>query len=252
MDSAMRDSLLQDPQVQAAMKKAGTDALNNPEVQQALLNTAKEKFPQYAGQAKDQVVAWANDPAVQAQAKQYASAAMGYAAGAGDQFMRQIEQGPAGVRFISFCGSLASMTLSVMSLINIFSVFGHLVLYMISVYQFLFAFTTALFEMPPEWVAKVQSTVGLPVDNYQNLLMENAKFMSLVGGRGAFYIFQGTLWLSFASVTEVAMLGIGLYLVFIGALHILMHFNIAPKDIATKMRSGYSSVVGQPGSSGQP
>merc|ERR1711972_181963 len=145
----------------------------------------------------------AKDPAVQAKAKRYAGAVLDYAAKAGDKLLNQIEQGPAGVRVLAFLGSLASAINAVMSLINVFSVFGHLILYMVSLYQFIFSLTTIIFEAPPETVQKIQQTCPfLKVDTYQAMLLENAKFMSLVGGRGMFYIFQGTLWLALASFTE--------------------------------------------------
>merc|ERR1719343_612430 len=75
------------------------------------------------------------DPKVQAKAKHYAGKAMAFVGSAGDQMLKQIEQGPAGVRVLAFIGSAASATNAVMSLINILQVFGNTVLYMISCYQ---------------------------------------------------------------------------------------------------------------------
>lgn len=244
LSADQQQQLLSDPKVQEMVKKAGADALSDPAVQKQLMDTCKEKFPELAGQAADQLKAWANDPAVQAQAKACAGVAMAYVAGAGDAFMKQIEQGPAGVRVLAFLTSLASASLAVFDLINPLQIFGHIIMYMIACYQFIFAMTTVLFEVPPEWHVKFQEKTGFPVSSYQDLLINNAKFLALNGGRGIFYLFQGTLWLAFASMTEFLDLGVGCALVFIGLLHILMHFGILPQDVAKKMRSGYEQVKG--------
>ncbi|CAL1170568.1 unnamed protein product [Cladocopium goreaui] len=50
--------------VQAAIKKAGEDALSDPAVQTEILKVAQEKFPEVASAAKDKILEWANDPQV--------------------------------------------------------------------------------------------------------------------------------------------------------------------------------------------
>lgn len=252
MDPSVQQALLQDPRVKAELQKAGENALNDPAVQNQILETCKEKFPQYAAQAQAQVTAWANDPAVQAQAKEYANTAAAYvgaaAGSAGSEFMNKIEQGPTGVRVLAFCGSAASMVMCVFSLINLLDVVTHPVTYLFCAYQFLFAFTTSLFEMPPEWVEKIQQKVSFfAVEKYQTLLMENAKFLATSGGRGVFYIFQGTLWLAMAGLTDFLKYIIGAYLCFMGVLHVLMHVGVMPKTVAQKMRGGYQSFAGTQG-----
>jgi len=253
MDPKMQDALLTDHRVQQSIKRAGNNALADPEVQKQILEACQEKFPEYANQAATQVKSWAKDPAVQAKAKAYANAALDYVSKAGDHLLTQIEQGPAGVRVLAFLGSLASASLAVMSLIDVFSVFSHIILYMVSVYQFIFSLTTMIFEAKPEWIQKTQQTCPfLKVDTYQDLLMENCKFLSLTSGRGIFYIFQGTLWLAFASLTELLNLAVGSFLCFIGALHVMMHFGIMPQAVASKMREGYAAVRGSSGSGSNP
>mmetsp|Transcript_69382 Transcript_69382/g.136151 ORF Transcript_69382/g.136151 Transcript_69382/m.136151 type:complete len:262 (-) Transcript_69382:105-890(-) len=244
MTDEMQDKLLKDPRVQASIKQAGTDALSDPAVQKMIVDACQEHFPEYAEAAKNKVKDWAKDPAVQAKAKKYAGVALAFVGSAGDQVLKQIEQGPTGVRLLAFLGSTASAVNAVLSLINIFRVFGHAILYMVSVYQFIFSVTTVLFEMKPEWVTSIEDKLHIPVSKYQDMLLDNAKFLSLVGGRGMFYIFQGTLWLAFASFSDFVNLLIGLFLVFIGVVHVLMHFGVAPKDVATKMRNGYMHVRG--------
>merc|ERR1719181_1058780 len=122
------------------------------------------------------------------------------------------------------------------------------------IFQFIFAFTTAMFEIPPEYVTKIQTTVSfIPIDKYQTMLIEYCKFFTLVAGRGLFYIFQGNLWFVFANLSALLEYVIGAYLCFIGLLHVLMHFGVLPQTVAAKMRSGYSAVAGgPPGAPGGP
>merc|ERR1719243_88318 len=96
--------------------------------------------------------------------------------------------------------------------------------YVISCYQFTFATTTILMEMPEEWMEKVP---GLP--EYEDLLEDQCKFLLRVLGRGLFLIFQGSLWLGFATLSKVFDLAVGAYLVFIGILFVMMHFEVLPK-----------------------
>jgi len=222
----VKQKVLSDPQVQAAIRqqanKAGNDAisaLKDPEVQQKILKTVQEQFPQYAQQAQAKITEWANDPAVQASARRYAAMAGQYVAGAGAAIMSQIEQGPAGVKFLCFCGGIASVVNGVISLFNIFGAITHPVTYVLSVYQMIFSLTTMLFEMPPDWVGKMPG-----ITKYQDMLMDKAAFLTEALGRGIFYIFQGTLWLCSASL-DVVSLSVGLYMVFCGILNIFVHFN---------------------------
>lgn len=237
MDPAVQEALLKDPKIQAMIKDAGESALKDPAVQAEIVRQCQEKFPGAAAAASEQVQAWANDPAVQEQAKQYAGQALLYAGQAGDKFVGLIEQGPAGVRFLAFIGGVGSLVNAGLSLVNpLMLVFGT-VTYVVAVYQCLFAITTMLFEAPPEYIAKVPGANG-----YQDMLMVKAKFLTENAGRGLFYIFQGSLWLAFASMTNIDDLIVGCYLCFIGLLHVLMHFGIMPQSVAQKMRSGYEEL----------
>lgn len=236
-DPAIQEALMRNPEVQAAMKKAGENALKDPEVQAKILATCKTQFPALAGQAQEQVTQWANDPEVQAQAKQYAGMAAMMAAdklgNAGAEFLNQIEQGPSGVRFLAFCGSAASAGYAIyclIGLINPLTWIGGVVKYVICFYQLVFATTGAIFEMPPEYAAKIPG-----INKYQDMLMVKASFLTDVAGRGLFYIFVGTLWLSLAGFSIIDI-GLGCYMVFMGFLHIAMHYGELA-TVATKIRT---------------
>lgn len=234
-DAEMQKKLLSDPAVQAAMKKAGADALNNKDVQNQILKTAQEKFPEYAGQAQAKAKEWANDPAVQAKAKEYAGMVGAYLGQAGEMGIGLVEQGPTGIRVLAFGAGVLSCVNAVMYCLDV----GHLlnfVVWIVSGYQIVFSLTTMIFEAPPSIIEKIPMITG-----YQDMLMDKAKFLSEVLGRGLFYIFLGSLWLAFASLSKLLDLVTGSVLVFVGVLHLLMHFG-GLNQVAQKMREGYQKL----------
>lgn len=238
--AAVQEELLRDPAVQKAIQEAGEKALKDERVQKVLLETAKKKGGEFLNVAPGMVKQWATDPAVQAKAKHYAGVALNMVATAGENVVGCIEQGPTGVRVLAFVGGIGSLCLSALHLINP----GNIIMlfsYAVAVYQAIFALTTMLFEVKPEWVEKV-TWLG----EYQDILVRECRFITLVGGRGLFYIFQGSLWIVFCQnlVAEIAELVVGLYLCLIGALHVLMHFGIMPQHIAAKAR-GYHALAAQ-------
>jgi len=258
IDPKVQEALLSDPRVQEAMRKSGEQALNNPQVQDAIFKVAKDKLTaenaaKVANAAKD----WAQDPEVQAKARHYAGMAMAYAGQAGQRIVGCIEQGPDGVRYLCFMGSLFSIGLagydSFLNLmgLNLLFVFNGL-------FQMLFAFTSALFEAKPENVQKFGMT------KYQDLLLEYAKFISTCAGRGIFYIYQGLLWLVTVGATDFAnwfdimnlvSIFLGAFFLAMGGLHIAMHYDIMPQEVVVKAKehlekarggAGYQKV-GEPG-----
>lgn len=240
LDPATQAKLLKNPEVQEAMKKAGTEAMADPAVQKAIIDAAKKTLTaENAALVANKVKDWAKDPEVQAAARHYAGMAMAYAGGAGQAFVGCIEQGPAGVRFLAFLASTASAVLSVMNLIDLRGLFSP-VQYIISGFQFIFALSTMLFEAKPEWIEKL----GTWVNKYQEMLIEYCNFLTTCWGRGGFYIFQGTTWLINAGLGNLDDLIVGLFLFFIGALTVAMHFGIMPQSIAAKAKAAYGQVRG--------
>ncbi|CAJ1420645.1 unnamed protein product [Effrenium voratum] len=234
MDPKIRDQILQDPQVQAAVKKAGQDALSDPAVQAEIMKVAKEKFPEAASAAKDKIVEWANDPEVQKAAYKYAGVAADYAWQSVSQVGSLIEQGPAGVRVLAFVGGVGALAQSIWvlcGLLNPAAAATMIPKYVVHFYQATFAMTTMLFEAKPEWIQQVPG-----LNAYQDMLISKAKFLAEATGRGLFYGFQGTLWLCFASLTDLVHLALGGWFLFMAFLHILMGFGIMPQEVAKKMQ----------------
>merc|ERR1711870_40634 len=107
----------------------------------------------------------------------------------------------------------------------------HLSMYILKSYIAIFAMTTMLFESRQEWI----QSMG-PVSAYQQWLLKHCGFLSLLDGRGAFYVFQGTLWLTFAnSLDEALEIMIACALIFVGTLHYAAHYGFMPNDIKQRL-----------------
>lgn len=242
----VKAKLLEDPAVQKAIADAGKGALESlkdPKVQEQILATCKEKFPEYAASATAKIKDFVSDPEVQAKAKEYAFIAAQKAkegvALAAAGFVKQVQQGPDGVRFLSFLGGCFSGGNAIYQMLNVAGVLFHIVIYVVGIYQLIFSLTTILFEAPNEYVAKLPSFVN----DYHDLLIDKAKFISETLGRGLFYIFQGTLWLCF--IDSPIDVGCGLWMIMVGVMNILIHYGGYNK-FAEKVAVGYQSLSGAP------
>jgi len=250
MDDAMRDQLLQSPEVQKAVAKAGEDALNNPEVQAAMVKAAQEKFPHMADSAMDSVQGWAQDPAAQEKAKAFATAAFWQAeqmaANAPEEVYKLLQQGPKGVRILAFIAGCCSFGVSVWRVVKFWKGAFHPFIYVMGCYQTLFCLMTMMFEANPDHIAKLKC-----LDKIHDLLLEYCKFLTTCFGRGMFYTFQGSLWVGqvkFANwwkPTEAIKLAVGLFLCFIGVLNFFMHWGVMPVQVVSK-GAALSQGIGTP------
>mmetsp|Transcript_97100 Transcript_97100/g.271785 ORF Transcript_97100/g.271785 Transcript_97100/m.271785 type:complete len:183 (-) Transcript_97100:55-603(-) len=153
----------------------------------------------------------------------------------------KIEQGPTVLRFLAFFAGFASLGCAAFLVINPKNALAHPVMYMLYGYISVFAATTMLFEAKHEWVEKVAA-----LDKYQNMLMRHCSFLTVMGGRGLFYLFQGTLWLSFSdSLGELLNIGAAIALAFVGLLHLVAHWGIMPHHIAQKAVAAAEKVAGK-------
>jgi hypothetical protein len=134
------------------------------------------------------------------------------------ELSKYIEQGPDGVRVLAFVGGGACTVVAGLVLINPFGILTAPLHYLICLYQMLFALTTMLMEVNQEWVDKVPALVW-----YQDMLELHAKFLLRVLGRGFFYFFQGSLWLSMGLFPYGLC---GLYMMAMGGFYTAMHFGV--------------------------
>eukprot|EP00929_Paragymnodinium_shiwhaense_P036887 TRINITY_DN19720_c0_g1_i5.p1 TRINITY_DN19720_c0_g1~~TRINITY_DN19720_c0_g1_i5.p1 ORF type:complete len:260 (-),score=14.65 TRINITY_DN19720_c0_g1_i5:445-1224(-) len=239
---SMRAALRQEESFQASRRQVEEAEPEGAAAGEAIMDKCRRKF----AQANDRVPAWLSDVETHRKAAHCASSAM-YAAAhtlqqAGCEVVHHIEQGPAGMRVLAFGGCVASLAISITSLLNYFSAMGHPIVYVVSMYQGFFAFTAGLFEMKPEWVTDFEHKSGVPLETYQLTLAENCKFLTLSGGRGLFYIFLGSLGFVLAGSKNYATFACASYLFFVGSLHILMGFGIGLETVVAKMRLGYHDL----------
>jgi len=156
------------------------------------------------------------------------------------ELSRYVEQGPDGVRVLAFMGGAACSIIAGLNLMNPFGILTAPLHYLICAYQMLFALTTMLMEMHPEWVEKVPY-----VSNYQEMLEDHAKFLLRVLGRGFFYFFTGSLWLSMGLFPYGVL---GLYMMSMGGFYTAMHFGILPQNlIAVTQRALKQGIDGTQG-----
>eukprot|EP00413_Alexandrium_margalefii_P039272 CAMPEP_0204604352 /NCGR_PEP_ID=MMETSP0661-20131031/57809_1 /ASSEMBLY_ACC=CAM_ASM_000606 /TAXON_ID=109239 /ORGANISM="Alexandrium margalefi, Strain AMGDE01CS-322" /LENGTH=197 /DNA_ID=CAMNT_0051615499 /DNA_START=58 /DNA_END=651 /DNA_ORIENTATION=- len=151
----------------------------------------------------------------------------------------EIEQGPAMIRVAAFAASIGSIVCLVLHAADVINVF-HPVRCILHVYLGLFALTCILFEAPPEYVEKVNGANG-----YLELLIKHCGFLSNNAGRGLFYIFQATLWMSFYDGDSLMVLAMAAALTAVGVLSILMHFGILPQHIAAKTLHHVEMIAGR-------
>jgi len=159
-----------------------------------------------------------------------------------------VSQGSPIIRVLSFGGGVASAVMSLFALVNPVMVLVHPLMWLVHFYQLIFSVTTLIFEAKPEWVHHFNM-----LENYKEILVENARFMARCLGRGMFYIFQSTLWACLGysqpveSSTQTAaidtierlyhLLAIVLSILMfgVGFAHVLMHFGIMPSHYAVTL-----------------
>lgn len=152
-----------------------------------------------------------------------------------------IEHGPGLLRLLAFAAGAASLGAVIFLLINPNNLMHHPIMYTLYLYITVFALTTMVFEAKPEWI----ENMGSAINKYHDLLIKHCGFLTVMGGRGVFYFFQGTLWLTFAdSWQEMIQVAAGVALAVVGFLHLLGHWGIMPAHIVEKATKGVGVVKG--------
>lgn len=133
----------------------------------------------------------------------------------------QVQKGTQGVSMLAFLGGALLTVLGIFDMFR--NPFTGFVWFIINVYQLAFGIITCLLEAQPDWY-KSQPKVAA----YQQKVAEYAKFLTLLLGRGLFYVFIGSLTFTVSWTAEgldVFELLIGIYVLFVGILSVGMHFN---------------------------
>ncbi|KAF4714439.1 hypothetical protein FOZ62_005889 [Perkinsus olseni] len=133
------------------------------------------------------------------------------------QVHHYIQQGPNGLRVLCFVGGLGVTLTGALGVLNIFSTILHPIDYLCNAYQFLFGVITCILEANPELLRERV--------HWQEKIYEHAKFLTLLWGRGLFYLFQGSLALvQFTLLYAI----VGVYMVVMGVLCIAMWKGYQP------------------------
>jgi len=224
----VREALLRDPLVQEAVRQhSGEAPLVSQAVQRLIVQVCEEKYPAVAEQVAVQVSEWASDVDLQRRACKYAGVPesgdgqTSSSASLPPPFSRVIEPGPAGVRLLVFWGGIAQCLLALLSCGALALGLGkliHPVQYSLYAYQLVFSLMSVLIEVPPG----VAQNWHL-LDRWQNVLIDNASFLSKARGRGFLYLFLGSLWLcEAASFENSAHVFVGIYIAGLGVIYLLV------------------------------
>jgi hypothetical protein len=152
-----------------------------------------------------------------------------YAGNVGNQmanFSRQdglgakFNKGPQGIQMLAFVGGCAAVFIGVFGIFRIAE--EGFVEWIICFYQIVFGLIMVTLEIQGEWVDKYPYA-----KEKQAQLVEYCRFLTILGGRGAFYFFVGSLTIGNAVSTpfEWDEFAVGAYIFFIGGVCIAMQFN---------------------------
>jgi hypothetical protein len=136
--------------------------------------------------------------------------------GLGGQFMK----GPQGVQMLAFAGGCAAVVIGALGIFRITE--EGFVEWIIAFYQIAFGLIMVTLEVQGQWVEKYPKA-----KDFQAQLVEYCRFLTILGGRGAFYFFVGSLTIGngVSPPFELDEILVGVYIFFIGGLCIAMQFN---------------------------
>eukprot|EP00931_Biecheleriopsis_adriatica_P107239 TRINITY_DN81590_c0_g1_i1.p1 TRINITY_DN81590_c0_g1~~TRINITY_DN81590_c0_g1_i1.p1 ORF type:complete len:190 (-),score=38.90 TRINITY_DN81590_c0_g1_i1:73-642(-) len=132
-----------------------------------------------------------------------------------------VQRGPEGIGWLCFVGGLATSVLAFLGVLNVLDAGLEPLQYLLNIYQMAFGFTVCVIEAPLEWVEK-----SAKLSKARSFIHEFAKFLETFGGRGLFYIFQGSIDVSLNSFSLTTL--VGCYMCGAGLLCIGMQFGLKP------------------------
>jgi len=166
-----------------------------------------------------------------AQARGLASAALPYASSLAqtgmakvsqqiDNFELYVQQGPEGIQYLAFVGGVLTMCYGVVSILAIFQIFSTPFYYIMCVSQLPFGLATVALEAPARIVESWPS-----VDKLQKEFHDHCQVLTLVPGRGAFYVYLGAHICFLSGTISIGMI-LGLYMILMGAFYLSAHWGM--------------------------
>jgi hypothetical protein len=145
-------------------------------------------------------------------------------------FHKYVQEGPAGISILCFCGGGATCIIGLIGMLNIGKIFSDPFHYVLSCYLTAFGLVTVLLEADTEKLAgrNVIGKLAPLCEHYQMEIFERSKFLTELRGRGFFYIFVGTLAITQCWVCLYFLSG--LWNLLMGVLCLMMSFGINPAD----------------------
>lgn len=157
-----------------------------------------------------------------------------------------IQGGPAGVSVLCFLSGCATAVIGFLNIINIFGALTSPFTYLLNSYLCVFGVVTFLLEVD---VDRMKAVPGMgafseQIMKYHDFVCDYCKFLTLLKGRGLFYVFIG----SFA-ITQMSLLliAVGLANLFCGVVCVLMGFGYSGDEVATRLSQGYAKVASAAG-----
>mmetsp|Transcript_62205 Transcript_62205/g.148404 ORF Transcript_62205/g.148404 Transcript_62205/m.148404 type:complete len:197 (+) Transcript_62205:137-727(+) len=154
----------------------------------------------------------------------------------GQMLQEYIRRGPDGIGWLCWIGGFLTFVLGLLSLTDIFEVFVSPLGYLISTYQMVFGLLTCIIEAPDRWTQANPKLLQA-----QEFTHDYLKFLTTLGGRGGFYIFQGSLSLDLSGISVFSLLAI--YMFCMGILCIGMQLGLVPQmNIRAAQQEDYIQV----------
>ncbi|CAL1165702.1 unnamed protein product [Cladocopium goreaui] len=131
-----------------------------------------------------------------------------------------IEEAPHRIKVGCFAGGAAIVLNGLLSVIDIFDVLDEPIYYVVNAYMVFFGAVTMVTESDPSFITQLHDSL-LPVQKWMH---EWAKGLTMLWGRGLFYVFQGTLCTLCSSLLSFGLI-IGVYMTVMGVLCLLIHYK---------------------------
>jgi len=186
-----------------------TAAMHDPKMQQAAMDEVKKNMTQERG-------------------KQALDLAGSYGKKGVDAFKAYVQAGPGGIQVLCFLCGCCTTVVGAFNLLSFFNIIFAPFDFILSLYTFIFGVITICVEADPDAMEQIPvlNFIAPRVLSAQQWLNVNAKFLTLLAGRGLFYIMIGLVMIAQCLVCPFAVAGftnIGL-----GVLSLLMYLGYQP------------------------
>merc|ERR1719272_2476956 len=190
------------------------------------------------------------DPATREMMKRHAAELGGHAVMLGKHYGHQgvvafgdyIQQGPKGASVLCFICGITTSVVGLMYVGGFLTAITDPLHYIIYVYMFAFGLATTCLEADPDRIGMMVTPFDMlagPLTRGQAWLHAEVRLLTELRGRGAFYLYQGTLMATQCVFCLVFL--VGLFNAMMGALCIAMSFGIQPDFDRLAAGTGFST-----------